>query len=1647
MHSSPPQRRRGNALILVTAILVLLVIIATAFISRTQAGRNVSSAQQQATQRDTRAEAVSDDLSMMLADAIFPQPIDPDALYNTAGYRSDPNDTSIRTVTNFFARLNIEPTARLFGIDRDARDWFDFDRDGNRDEPDLLPDFAYNFAPYETRPWTNWPDFLSTVAPNATLLPRGPGEPNGSILGANNLPIGDWNPYGNPGFGDNRLLRSTEPVRIDSNNDGIPDSFSHWAHLSWLAASNNGFRVAKDISDILPNTLFVTDESIGNPMALGMPYEQWLPNFPPNGVSNAEEFRTRRDAWFAAPNAGSSYLTNYATNNCLPNFFRLADLPFDLRYAVSSTFADTDGDGFTDAFWFLAPQTVERSLRYLVAVSVVDNSSLVNLNVASRFNQRNTVGYNPSDVALVGISNTTGLQVGFFDNPANNYDSINAGIPTLFLPADMSGPNPLYAPVVIGWSQDRFGDFNTDSLTFLQAIGMKDAIGAADPNNFIADFSYPAAEQAEFYSAIERQRYFKSGALRRDLPASALTPFGIGEELELRAYHGQNTPWVLSRLERALNTQDNVFSFLRSNPQRAETNEGLQQLSARALLLDNRRKITTISGARNDLLPAWLWPSPYPDPRIDYNRDGLTADTDGDITTIENPVAGELDYAAYVRQTKRIDLRRAMDVPLAGSLSAITAAVIETNRREWRADLQNLLERSLTRSWPLSGGGTAYQSYLALAGNQAIAYQRAQYDKTRQMAASMTANIDQWRDEPLQLASGLPHIDTPLHPALGVQDPIEPDWRYIGQEKHPFIMEVFFALVYPKSAIDPAMVGVVPGITGPYDVPQIFLGGGEHFVDSSSKPGAVVAVQVANPHSTPISLFGFRIKVFGRTFAFPPTTTLGAATELGPTTAIVYAIQESNIETPPGTFNQTATWLDFLDIEKTEVFSPDAEPIQQTQLFNASSAWLSTPIPSPADNPVGDFNDPNGESVELVWRILPQAGLGATLPADVVVDRFDNRVSGVPSNEFAESVSRLFTDAQHFPPKKGFEYLPGNPPARNFMDGIRIGTDDYFVAWCRASRAWTWDTWPTGNTTGDGIVRVNESNPRYVFSLPGAPVLPKQTVDGSASNGGSVTFKGDTYAFGQDPDGPDLWINYSYRSIFGEERRGKPTFFPCAVRQQAGIADNVYGMGFPYADANGNFPAGVVIGDKGWQQNDWVKAKDFTAFRAPLQMLHKDADFTQIGELLNVFCWGPVIDISTGFSDPTTEKTFGEIMLQEEDATDQPAGRGAFVNRLRITPFLDPSISPGNESGPTDGPTSVLGTPPSAPYVPALPAGVAIFDAVVCDDRGAKRLDIDGDGTISVFELDEAELRRPRNAAGYAGAMTPGLVNLNTALPESMRTLPHMTRLASNDTDFGSSTVMAPQVPIPFDINPFTRIVDSFMRYRDRTTLRVSGMIDPFVAPQDTLPHYVDRGLVQDDIASTPGFLGPIIQGSTVMAQGMRGDRGIVSIGELLLLQRTMNETAAPIEDWKVKNSFSMEFAGLDPYRTSTTTLGNSQYEYHNGMAYRIATDVNNGRNTVNPNPTVGGLTIPDRVAGDVEERNLLFSGISNLVTTRSDVFTVYFRLKAVRQDPVSGRWDATNPEFIADDSRYVMIVDRSNVQKPGDRPRILALRKVDSPN
>ena len=76
-------------------------------------------------------------------------------------------------------------------------------------------------------------------------------------------------------------------------------------------------------------------------------------------------------------------------------------------------------------------------------------------------------------------------------------------------------------------------------------------------------------------------------------------------------------------------------------------------------------------------------------------------------------------------------------------------------------------------------------------------------------------------------------------------------------------------------------------------------------------------------------------------------------------------------------------------------------------------------------------------------------------------------------------------------------------------------------------------------------------------------------------------------------------------------------------------------------------------------------------------------------------------------------------------------------------------------------------------------------------------------------------------------------------------------------------------------------------------------------------------------------------------------------------------------------------------------------------------------------------LTPGDGAVSDFEERDVIFSRISNLVTVRSDVFTAYILIRIGVDGP---------------QRRVIAILDRSQVSSPSDRVKIVALRSVPDP-
>lgn len=78
-----------------------------------------------------------------------------------------------------------------------------------------------------------------------------------------------------------------------------------------------------------------------------------------------------------------------------------------------------------------------------------------------------------------------------------------------------------------------------------------------------------------------------------------------------------------------------------------------------------------------------------------------------------------------------------------------------------------------------------------------------------------------------------------------------------------------------------------------------------------------------------------------------------------------------------------------------------------------------------------------------------------------------------------------------------------------------------------------------------------------------------------------------------------------------------------------------------------------------------------------------------------------------------------------------------------------------------------------------------------------------------------------------------------------------------------------------------------------------------------------------------------------------------------------------------------------------------------------------------------------DGVADDYDEQLALYNGMANTVSVRSDVYAIWFVMHGYAREDVEGlRPDDPMVPSVA--RRYLIVVDRSNVRRAGDKPKIL---------
>jgi hypothetical protein len=334
--------------------------------------------------------------------------------------------------------------------------------------------------------------------------------------------------------------------------------------------------------------------------------------------------------------------------------------------------------------------------------------------------------------------------------------------------------------------------------------------------------------------------------------------------------------------------------------------------------------------------------------------------------------------------------------------------------------------------------------------------------------------------------------------------------------------------------------------------------------------------------------------------------------------------------------------------------------------------------------------------------------------------------------------------------------------------------------------------------------------------------------------------------------------------------------------------------------------------------------------------------------------------------------------------------------------------------------------------------------------------------------LDRARVFTPQERVTDPVAATPdrdlelalsrptiGTININTAPVEVLRLLPGLTpsRAQYVDSPTGSSAISewwgsrltsaeAANTNVlagsPESLLDNPDVAAGIVAYRDRIMAAPNAGshasaagFQYFLAPlfpsvNDSNLTEVPNNLITEDAFLNPGVNTVTLDRRTMTGiEGLRTSPGFGSLGELLSvrLDPDLEGDTTPyglltLNDYWVKNrNLTMELYGIDDE----------------------AQGIENEATVV---PQVFDFDQVGDTVDDYAEKLAMASGVLNMVSVRSDFYAVWFVVQGYRESDVANL-RPEDPLIPSIQKRYMMVVDRSNVIEPGDKPKIVLLKEV----
>ncbi len=402
----------------------------------------------------------------------------------------------------------------------------------------------------------------------------------------------------------------------------------------------------------------------------------------------------------------------------------------------------------------------------------------------------------------------------------------------------------------------------------------------------------------------------------------------------------------------------------------------------------------------------------------------------------------------------------------------------------------------------------------------------------------------------------------------------------------------------------------------------------------------------------------------------------------------------------------------------------------------------------------------------------------------------------------------------------------------------------------------------------------------------------------------------------------------------------------------------------------------------------------------------------RIGDMLLPMCIGPTKVPDPGLS--TSDQpwmTFGETLALALNYSDvDPADPNADPNFA----FLDTLARDANNRPATDRGNLRLDR-----YVPFEDhAGTAfVFDPNTADTPRAPRVPL-GATVLDVFRTIDPDL-------GSLERGVQGSVNLNTAPSRVLKALPMACPNPGPNDWWGTTPPPGsnlPQPAVPFGASSGSDYAAAIEAFRDKTMVTaLDGQLVTFQESAAAYPTLDDprtwngRTITNQDVTGTGANVEPI-----------REAPGLASLGELF------GATEGP-------GGPGGQNGTRVPLRHQIDELGRE----------RTAAGAPNPQNSgdVGVNSTLYGPgNVINQIRDDYAEKLAVAGSIAGTASVRSDTFACWMVIHGYQRSDCEGLSNTLNqadPLSPTIAKRYLMIVDRSNVTRLGDKPRILMMQEV----